>query len=88
MASATNAQKICGASGGSQKTIELDIGVRKIWDNFPYLRPYIGGGMAFIEAEEERAASASMDENSLGIWIRGGVYWTFDEHFNIGFEMV
>jgi hypothetical protein len=44
--------------------------------------------MAFIEAEEERAASASMDENSLGIWIRGGVYWTFDEHFNIGFEMV
>jgi len=73
---------VSGSVNLDAKTMELDIGVRKIWENFSYLRPHIGGGITFVEAEKKR-----MDEDSLGIWIGGGVYWTFDEHFNLGFDL-
>jgi hypothetical protein len=71
-------------------TSELCFGVRKIWDHFPMVRPFIGGGIAFISAEFELSAlgdSVSDDDTAFGIWIGGGVYWTISEHFNIGLDL-
>lgn len=71
-------------------TSELSFGVRKIWDHFPIVRPFIGGGIAFIGAEIEESAfgySISDDDTAMGIWIGGGVYWTVSEHFNIGLDL-
>ena len=71
------------------ETSELCFGVRKIWDHLPTVRPFIGGGIAVINAEAEvRALGVSVsDDDAIGIWVGGGVYWTLGEHFNIGFDL-
>ena len=67
------------------ETSELNVGVRKIWDKSPHVRPFIGGGIAFITGEFS-AFGLSEDDSATGFWIGGGVYWTLAEHFNIGLE--
>jgi hypothetical protein len=72
------------------ETSELCFGVRKVWDASPTMRPFIGGGLAHITAEVEATAlgvSASADDDAIGFWIGGGIYWTLGEHFNIGFDL-
>jgi hypothetical protein len=72
------------------ETTELNVGVRKIWDQSTYIRPYLGGGLAVIKAEVKASAfgaSFSDDDNSLGIWLNGGVYWTLARVFNLGLDL-
>lgn len=71
------------------RTSEIDIGVRKIFDDHnSSVRPYIGGGLALISAEIEATNfSISDDDRSLGIWLNGGVYWTLNQSFNIGIDL-
>ena len=71
------------------ETSELNLGVRKIWDQSTYIRPFIGGGISFISAEYKGTAlgiTVSDSDNAVGIWFGGGVYWTLADHFNIGLE--
>ena len=67
------------------KTSELNVGFRKIWDIFPRVRPFIGGGISFITGEFS-GRGLSDDDSAAGIWIGGGVYWTLGKHLNIGLE--
>ena len=70
-------------------TSEFDIGIRKIWEvSGSSIRPFIGGGIAFINAEikETNVFSASIDDSGTGIWLNGGVYWTLGQHFNLGLQ--
>lgn len=72
------------------RTSELDIGVRKIWE-IPgaTIKPFIGGGLAFISAELEGRygyASISDDDSGTGYWVNAGVYWTIGPAFNLGLE--
>lgn len=72
------------------ETSELSFGVRKIWDHFPKVRPFIGGGIALISAEIKvrgLGVRVSADDDAIGIWVGGGVYWTLAEHFNLGFNL-
>lgn len=87
---------ISGASGeGSigifdyeSRTSELNIGVRKIWDKSPQVRPFIGGGISFISGEFEWSSlGTSEDDSAMGFWVGGGVYWALTEHFNLGLEL-
>jgi hypothetical protein len=66
-------------------TFELDVGVRKVWGK-NIVRPFLGGGIALITAEFE-AFGISDDDNAVGGWIDGGVFWRLGERFNIGFEV-
>ena len=71
-------------------TTEFNLGVRKIWDNLSKVRPFIGGGIAFINAEVKGTAlgvSVSDDNTGLGVWFDGGVYFTLGKHFNIGADV-
>ncbi len=70
-------------------TSEFDIGVRKIWEVAgSSIRPYIGGGLAFINAEFKATNfPVSDDDNGTGIWLNGGVYWTLGQHFNLGLDL-
>lgn len=73
------------------RTSELDLGVRKVWEvpNQP-IRPFIGGGVAFIGAElegREGFVTVSDSDNGVGLWLAGGVYWTIGRHFNLGLEL-
>ena len=70
-------------------TSEFDIGVRKIWEVAgSSIRPFVGGGLAFINAEIEatNVVSVSVDDSGTGIWLNGGVYWTLGQHFNLGLQ--
>jgi hypothetical protein len=70
-------------------TSEFCLGVRKIWDYSPSIRPFIGSGLAMINAEIEAEAyglGVSVDD-AMGFWLEGGIYWTLPEHFNIGFDL-
>ncbi|MCK5394391.1 MAG: porin family protein [Gammaproteobacteria bacterium] len=70
-------------------TTELDIGVRKILEvaDSP-IRPYIGGGIALINAEFKATNFfVADDDNGIGIWLNAGVYWTLNQHFNLGLDL-
>lgn len=71
-------------------TSELALGVRKyLAPRDSKINPYIGFGLALIYAEYETEfgfITISDDDNAAGIWIDGGVLWTF-KHFNIGFDV-
>ncbi len=72
------------------KTSELYLGVRKIWDTSPQLRPFVGGGLALVSAEMEAAAlgiKVSDDDSGIGFWLSGGAYLTVSGSFNIGAEL-
>jgi len=71
-------------------TTELNIGIRKIWEQLSNIRPFIGGGISFESAKGEVKAlgqSASESDNGTGFWFGGGVYWTLAEHFNLGLDL-
>jgi opacity protein-like surface antigen len=72
------------------ETTELNVGVRKIWDQSAYIRPYVGGGLAVIKAEAKASAfgaAFSEDDSSPGFWLNGGVYWTLAKAFNLGLDL-
>ena len=69
------------------ETREIDIGVRKIYETSTSLRPYIGGGLAFINGEFGLAGLISEADDAVGIWLNAGLYWTLAKHFNIGVDV-
>jgi opacity protein-like surface antigen len=72
-------------------TTEFNIGIRKIWEEFPSIRPFIGGGLSYIRAEVEASipgiGSNSESGTGVGLWLGGGVYFTLGGHFNLGLEV-
>ena len=71
------------------KTSELNLGVRKIWDQSPRARPFIGGGICAMNAEYKGTAlgiTVSDSDKAIGFWFGAGIYWTLGDHFNIGLE--
>jgi len=70
-------------------TSEIDIGVKKIWDVSKRFHPYIGGGFGTISAElTTKLANVKVDDedSSVGYWFSGGMYMTFWNIMNAGFE--
>lgn len=73
------------------RTSEFDVGVRKVFEvEGTSMRPFIGGGLAFIRGEIEGCLAgfcASDSGRGTGLWLDGGIFWTLGEGFNIGFEL-
>jgi hypothetical protein len=70
-------------------TFEIDAGVRKVWGK-KATQPYLGGGLAVIGASLELDSAfgdADADDQGLGYWIDGGVFWRLGTRFNIGFDV-
>lgn len=70
-------------------TTEIGLGIRKIWEvSGSSIRPFIGGGLAFVSAElkTNTFVTVSDDDTGTGIWLNGGVYWTLGPHFNLGLQ--
>ncbi|HHO75193.1 MAG TPA: hypothetical protein ENN05_02050 [Deltaproteobacteria bacterium] len=71
------------------KTAELNVGIRKIWHVFGNVRPFIGGGLAVVNAEIKThllGVDYSQDDNAYGVWADVGLYFTLREHLNIGVD--
>ena len=72
-------------------TFELGAGVRKTWSlgKNGGTRPYVGGGIAFIDGEVEIEVfglTTSVEDDAIGPWVSGGVFWRLGKRFNIGFD--
>ena len=70
-------------------TTEFNLGVRKYWENYEMMRPFVGGGLSILNAEITGSAfgiSISEDDSAIGIWLGGGLLWVVEEHINIGVE--
>jgi opacity protein-like surface antigen len=78
--------------------LEADLGVRKYWRE--KLRPYIGGGVAWIRLEAKQTAyrdfgggneftDVVVDDSSgdFGYWLNAGVVYTVGSHFNLGLDL-
>ena len=75
-------------------TSELRFGVKKIWEPTLIMRPYVGVGLAIINAELKtflgsrfEGGSVSSDDQGFGLWVSGGVFWTLFEKLNLGFTV-
>jgi len=70
-------------------TVEIGLGVRKIWST-KRAHPYVGGGLALLSAEAELDSSfgdADADDDTVGGWVGGGVFWRLGQRFNIGADV-
>jgi hypothetical protein len=65
-------------------TSELAAGIRKIWKKNK-ARPFFGGGLAMVNGEFD-IGGFSFDDDAVGYWIDGGVFWRLGRRFNLGIE--
>ena len=68
---------------------ELSFGIAKVWTTQGSVRPFVSGGLSFVHAELEfdnnfGSGTVNDDDDSIGVWIEGGVYWRLTAHFNLG----
>jgi len=72
-------------------TNELRFGVKQIWEPTLTMRPFIGGGLAMINAKAKLSiighGSASEDDEAVGLYVNGGIFWTLASYLNLGFEI-
>jgi len=76
------------AIGGVTGTInELSFGIAKVWDTKGSTRPFVSGGVSFVNARIEAdtfLGTVDDKDSTIGGWIEGGVYWRLTPHFNFG----
>lgn len=71
-------------------TAELRLGIRKIWEPDQTIRPFFGGGLVLLRADldsEYQGARVSDHDETVGIWLNGGIYWTLNRYLNLGFNL-
>ena len=84
------------------ETTEIDVGVRKFWTNHDKFHPYVGGGVAFIDADAELALfgpdvlplrqttewfSQCASDSGTGLWLNTGVLWRITPRLSLGFDL-
>ena len=69
-------------------TSEQHLGVRKIWtfDDSKF-HPYLGAGIAFMQAEYEVIDSVQDDGNGIGYWVGAGVDWRVSTNISLGVDV-
>ncbi len=70
---------------------ELNLGVRKYFEDDPKLRPYIGGGGAYMSAVLDTGLTNMTgtidDKTGLGVWASAGISYLITDQINIGVDL-
>lgn len=69
-------------------TEELNLGVRRVFGDI--VRPYIGGGVAAINASLKGSTygiSVSDSDHAVGLWVNGGICLNIGNTFNVGLDL-
>lgn len=72
----------------SVETSELDLGIRKHWDNGHHAYPYIAGGVARIDADVNFPPFGTVSDHAYGLWAAGGVYLLVAPHLVVGLDVM
>lgn len=70
----------------SAEVSELDLGIRKYWDQNPLFHPFVGGGLSLVTAEMQ-SLGVEDDDDGVGFWLDAGISLALSEHFNMGVEV-
>jgi hypothetical protein len=68
-------------------TVELQVGVKGIFNLGAYTRLFVAGGPAIVTAYakvDSGATDDDDDDSAIGGWLSAGIYWEIAEHFNLG----
>jgi len=68
------------------ETQEIDGGVRYLFRKQKKVQPYLGGGLAFIDAEFS-SMGVGISDSAVGLWIAGGVNFRIGKYFNLGLDL-
>lgn len=66
-------------------TSESLAGIRKTFAMAPKILPYVGGGLAFVQAERT-AAGNTVDDAAVGYWLNAGLTFRLTDRINIGLD--
>lgn len=85
------------------ETTELHLGVRKFWTNNDKFHPYVGAGLAWIDADADLALwgpdvlplrqtstewfSEGASDSAMGFWLGGGVMWRITPKISLGLDL-
>ncbi len=67
------------------RTTELNVGVRKMFGERK-VQPYVGGGLAFIDAEIS-AGGGGLSDSDIGLWANAGLLFRIGKRFNLGIDV-
>lgn len=84
----SDATQVLWANVADANTLEIQAGVKKIWDlEFP-VEPYVAGGLAHISGtiKEGFTRQTSESDSAIGYWINAGLYWRFSRLFSAGVD--
>ena len=69
---------------------ELAVGLNKTWDKRGRTRPFVGGGLAWVVAEQEVRSTflgdTHEDSDALGVYVHGGILWRVTSTLNLGVD--
>ncbi len=68
-------------------TSELSFGMTGVWRKDKGASPFVSGGLSFVHPELEfdvPGGTLKDDDQAIGFFIEGGVYWRLSSHFNLG----
>ena len=81
------------------ETLEFDVGIRKFFLEESRFRPYIGGGVAWVQLEAQQVETLSLgpgieqetivvddDDSGAGVWLDGGCMYRFGS-FHVGVDV-
>lgn len=70
---------------------EIDAGVRYLFRKDKKIVPYVGGGLAYADAEitlkEPDFGNESISDSAVGLWAAGGVNFRIGRFFNLGVDV-
>jgi hypothetical protein len=81
---------ILGPYNADLELTEVSFGVVKIFDKYPGWRPYFGAGASFISAELEGTLlgfTGDDGDDAFAWYFNGGLFYQFQNRFNLGVDL-
>lgn len=69
---------------------EAHLGLRKVFDLQPKIKPYIGGGINFAFAEQvnnDGSGKTEQEDTDTGFWLNGGIDYLVTEQITAGVDL-
>lgn len=89
-----------GFRGDFSGTYEFNVGLRKVWEDFPRFHPFLGGGFSILGGSTtkdpgdpwyywyysyyQEESYQEENDSDFGYWVGAGFYWVLTENLHTG----